>query len=526
MWRVSPGLIDAAVFVLAVDLRANPRGAARFDRQGHGARARLARARGRRRRIALAVPPTAARSRGRQRFRTLAGQRPPQRGHDGQRAGGGEEADERPRRSRRAGASSSASSPNRREGGVTRGVPSESAGSSARYPARARCRLVMPTRLEAGEEVAAGRGVERERCGWRRLDVGRQHGSAIGRRRRRERIGASRNSVRSSESRSVSNDKGSKPGARRRRRFACGASRVVSSSVPRRRASVGMGRSRVWKSSDGERAIEAQLVYGSFVARLVAGARRRLEGCRRPERRSSAGGASCHSAGRDRWRDRIAGWSPRQHGRRFGAERLDFRAGLVEHAAHALARLEHHVARDVELSLDALLGAGAIGLGEQGGERRQRQPRRVGGLDGGVELRREHQQFAAGLDDDAPHVAAGRGHDLQRLALGRLPNLLAHAHELVGLGQPGGALLTVMIEQAGHPGEVGPGRFRGVLIGHDWEKGCPRTRSRASQILLWAGRALTDLQGATKRRGRPEPEPPAPIPTGFSGEGAVRGCGC
>ena len=96
---------------------------------------------------------------------------------------------------------------------------------------------------------------------------------------------------------------------------------------------------------------------------------------------------------------------------------------------------------------------------------------RVGGLDGRVQLRGQHQQLAPRLDDDAPHVAAGGGDDFDRLAFGRLTHFVAHPHQLVGLGQPGTALLTVLIEQSRARGRDRPWR---VSTGLDR----PRLRKR------------------------------------------------
>ena len=151
----------------------------------------------------------------------------------------------------------------------------------------------------------------------------------------------------------------------------------------------------------------------------------------------------------------------------FGGQRLDFSARLVEHGPHALPRFEHDIAGDVERVARHAFDAGAMAwIGEQSGPRGL-DSRRVGGLDGGVELGREDQQFPARLDDDAADVTACGGDDVDRLALGGLPHLVAHPHESVGLFEPGAALLTVLIEQAGHPGEVGLRSLRRVLIGHD-----------------------------------------------------------
>ena len=69
-------------------------------------------------------------------------------------------------------------------------------------------------------------------------------------------------------------------------------------------------------------------------------------------------------------------------------------------------------------------------------------------LDRRVQLSRQDQQLATGLDDDASDVAPGGGDDFERLALGCQPRFVPKPQQLVGLCQPRLAPLFVLIKEA------------------------------------------------------------------------------
>jgi hypothetical protein len=152
--------------------------------------------------------------------------------------------------------------------------------------------------------------------------------------------------------------------------------------------------------------------------------------------------------------------------RGLGAQGFDFGARLIEHAAHALARFVDHIARDVGVVRRVLDPGTRLAVAQERRKGGGFDPGSVGGLDGGVQLRRQDEQVAPRLDDDPAYVAAGGSYDFDRLAFGRLADLVAHANEFVCLLEPGTALLTVLIEQSRHARRIDLGRCLRVVIGH------------------------------------------------------------
>jgi hypothetical protein len=65
-----------------------------------------------------------------------------------------------------------------------------------------------------------------------------------------------------------------------------------------------------------------------------------------------------------------------------------------------------------------------------------------------VQLSRKHQQLTPGLDNDAPHVPARSGHDIEGFTFGSQAHFIAKARQLVRLVEPGLTPLLVLIEEA------------------------------------------------------------------------------
>jgi hypothetical protein len=64
-----------------------------------------------------------------------------------------------------------------------------------------------------------------------------------------------------------------------------------------------------------------------------------------------------------------------------------------------------------------------------------------------MQLRRQDEQLASGLDDDSANVPARRRDDLDRLALGSQAYFVAQPHELVSLCEPRAMALTVLVNE-------------------------------------------------------------------------------
>ena len=324
---------------------------------------------------------------------------------------------------------------------------------------------LVGARREAVEEVAAGRGVERERRDGDGSTSGDSTGprSAAGAARTDSAHRAAACAARTAAvCRRTSGSKPARGAGRSAARLRVVA--VVGTEDARERGNRKVARLEVERR---ERAVEVQLVYGAFGALRRRHCAARLERPRRPALVASAEGASGQPVERSaRPRRRLA--AAASAGRRFGAERLDFRACLVEHAAHALARLEHHVAREVER------------VARRARRRARARDRRAGRQTAAAASPGASVASTAAWSCAVSTSSSRRASTMMRRTSRRAAVTISSASRSAACrtssrmrtsssawASQAAALLTVLIEQAGHAGEVGPGRFRRVLIGHD-----------------------------------------------------------